>query len=70
MLHGAVEVTAAEQAALEAVTQEKTDTSALKRFGEWVLSTMQAGASKAMVPIVAAAVRHMIEEAGCIAGHL
>jgi hypothetical protein len=35
---GAVEVTAQEQAALEAVTAGRIDTSALKRFGQWVVS--------------------------------
>lgn len=67
---GTAEVTAQEQAALEAITPGKIDTSALKRFGEWVVSTVQAGASAAMVPMVSAAVTQMIEEAARIAGHL
>jgi hypothetical protein len=67
---GAAEVAVQEQAALEAVTPGKMDTSALKRFGEWVVSTVKAGASAAMVPVVSAAVRHMLAEAARIAGHL
>ena len=63
-------MTVQEQAALQAVTSGKMDTFALKRFGEWVVSTVQAGASAAMVPIVSAAVKHMLAEAARIAGHL
>jgi hypothetical protein len=67
---GAAEVTAQERVALEAVTPGKMDTSALKRFGEWVVSAVQAGASAAMVPMVSAAVTHMMAEAVRIAGYL
>ena len=66
----AAEVTVQEQAALEAVTPGKMNISALKRFGEWVISTVQAGTSAAMVPMVSAAVTHMMAEAARIAGHL
>lgn len=66
----AAEVTAQEQAALEAVGQGNVDTSVLRRFGQWVVSIVQAGASAALVPIVSAAVRHMMAEAARIAGHL
>jgi len=67
---GTAEVTAQEQAALEAIAPGKIDTSVLKRFGEWVVSTVQAGASAAMVPMVSAAVTQMMAEAARIAGHL
>lgn len=66
----ATDVTIQEQTALEAVSPGKVDASALKRFGEWVVSTIQAGASAAMVPMVSAAVRDMVAEAIRIAGHL
>lgn len=66
----AADVTVQEQAALEAVTPGKMNTSALKRFGEWVILTVQAGTSAAMVPMVSAAVTHMMAEAARIARHL
>jgi len=59
-----------EQAALAAATPRTLDRSALKRFADWALSTVRAGATAALVPAVSAATNEMLAEAGRLAAHL
>ena len=59
-----------EQLALAAIKPADVDRSVLRRFADWALSTVRAGATAALVPAVTAATNEMLAEAGRLAGHL
>ena len=60
----------AEQAALAAVGDGTVDQTALKRFRDWVLSSMQAGANGAVVAAVSSSITWLLIEAARLASHL
>jgi hypothetical protein len=60
----------AEQDALAAVKDNAVDIPALKRFRDWVLSTLRSGADAAAVAVVSSATTTLLIEAGRLASHL
>jgi hypothetical protein len=59
-----------QQTALAAARDGTVDRPVLQRFGDWVLSAVNQGASAAVIPAVTSAVTAMMLEAGRLTGHL
>ena len=59
-----------EQAALAAISDHGVDRTALERFRDWTVSTVQAGATSAAVAAVSSAATTLLIEAGHLASHL
>jgi len=70
LVPGAVGAAEQEQLALAAATPGKVDRSVLRRFADWAVSTVRAGATFALVPAITAATNEMMTEAGRLAGHI
>lgn len=64
---GAVGVNEQERLALAAANPGNLDRSVLRSFGGWAMSTVQAGATAALVTAVTAATKEMLNEAGRLA---
>ena len=60
----------AEQAALAAVSERAVDQPALKRFRNWVLSSLQTGTTDAVVAAVSSSTTVLLMEAARLASHL
>lgn len=59
-----------QEAALAAITADKVDVPALRRFGDWVVTSLQTGASNAVVAAVSSSVTFLLVEAARLAAHL
>ncbi|MGH3292689.1 MAG: hypothetical protein ACRDP7_12855 [Trebonia sp.] len=59
-----------EQAALAALGTDGADEGALRRFGDWAVSTVKAGTNGAMVAAVSSSVTYLLTQAAYVAGHL
>lgn len=70
LVPGASGVHEAERAALTAVSTSGVDQTALRRFRDWVLSTLRAGSTSAAVAAVSSATTTLLIEAGHLASHL
>jgi len=70
LVPGANGVHEAERAALTAVSTSAVDQTALRRFRDWVLSTLRAGSTSAAVAAVSSATTTLLIEAGHLASHL
>ena len=67
---GVLDVDAQEKTALDAISAEGADVGALRRFGDWALSTVKAGTNGAMVAAVSSSVTYLLTQAAYLAGHL
>jgi hypothetical protein len=70
MVPGVTGLDEQEQTALAAATPGSVDRSVLQKFADWVLATVRAGATAALVPAVSAATNEMLTEAGRLTAHL
>ena len=70
LVPGANGVHEAERAALTAVSTSAVDQTALRRFRDWVLSTLRAGSTSAAVAAVSSATTTLLIEAGHLASHV
>ena len=59
-----------ERTALDAVSASGADVGALRRFGDWAMSTVKAGANGAMVAAVSSSVTYLLTQAAYLTGHL
>ena len=66
----AADIAEQERLAPVAASPGKVDRSMLRRFADWAVSTVRAGATAALVPAVTAATNEMLAEAGRLTGHL
>ena len=66
----ATEVVEQREEALAAVKDGVSDEGVLRRFADWVLSTVGKGASAAVLPVVTAGTDGMLQEVGRLTGHL
>jgi hypothetical protein len=66
----AADIRDAQASALASARTGAVDRSAIKRFADWAISTVRAGATAAVVPAVTAATSELMQEAARVAGHL
>lgn len=57
-------------AALAGVSASSVDEGALRRFGDWAMSTVKAGTNGAMVAAVTSSVTYLLAQAAYLATHL
>ncbi len=67
---GVLDADEQERTALDAISAGGADVGALRRFGDWAMSTVKVGANGAMVAAVSSSVTYLLTQAAYLAGHL